>query len=463
LFAGLTVLVAILGLAFSGVPFVGWMGVAVAIVIAVSVLSAITLLPAVLTLLGRRVDSLRIPWRVGVSSDAAWMRWSRRIGRRPGASLAGGLAVLILLACPVSEMRLGILDDGSSPPDSTQHVAYTWVAAAFGPGMNCPLTIVVASDRSPAGEVTRQVIAMIADDPDIVATFPAAANRDGSVALVTVIPRAAQEDPATSRLVHRLRDGVVPAIERDTGATLALGGLTPLTIDLDEAVGAHLIAVVAAVLLASFALLVVVFRSVLVPLKAVVLNLLSIAAAYGVVVVVFQYGLGAQLIGLAGTTPIISFVPLLMFAILFGLSMDYEVFMLTRIREAHARGESASASVSIGLEKTGRVVSSAALIMISVFVSFALGADPVLKMFGVGLAAAVAIDASIVRLLLVPASMILLGNANWWLPRWLERLLPAIASEARMNSEATDDMPRCATRESASVTRVALRARKRAS
>jgi RND superfamily putative drug exporter len=409
-FAGLTVIVAMLGLALVGVPFVAWMGVAVSIVVAVAALAAVTLLPALLRLMGAHIDRLRIP--LAFRDDATrWQRWSERVARRPVLSLFVGLALLSALASPVLGMRLGVLDDEMSSPESTQHVAYEWIAEGFGAGANGTLVVAV-SPASAAKAVSEKVAA----DVDVLAVLPSVSNRDGSLALVPVVPVSAPQDEATSLLVHRLRKVVLPALAKTTGATFALGGLTPLTIDLDEAVGAHLPLVIAAVLVMSFVLLLAVFRAPLVSLKAVVLNLLSIGAAYGVVVLVFQHGVGLSLLGLAHPVPIISFLPLLMFAVLFGLSMDYEVFMLTRVREEHARGASSVESVSRGIAKTARVVTSAALVMVSVFVAFALGRDPLLKMFGVGLASAVALDASVVRLLLVPASMVLLGDRNWWMP-----------------------------------------------
>jgi RND superfamily putative drug exporter len=386
------------------------MGAAVSIVVAVAVAAAVTLLPALLRLMGAHIDKLRVPLAFRDDGER-WQRWTERVARRPIASLVFGLVALTALASPVLGMRLGVLDDEMSSPESTQHIAYEWIREGFGSGANGPLVVVVSP--ASAAKITAE---KLINDVAVLAVLPTVTNKDGTLALVTVIPVSAPQDPATTRLVHRLRKDVMPALAKTTGATFAVGGLTPLTIDLDEAVGARLPLVIAAVLLASFVLLLAVFRALLVSLKAVVLNLLSIGAAYGVVVIVFQHGVGLSLLGLAHPVPIVSFLPLLMFAVLFGLSMDYEVFMLTRVREEHARGASSIESVSRGIAKTARVVTSAALVMVSVFVAFALGHDPLLKMFGVGLASAVALDASIVRLLLVPASMVLLGDKNWWLP-----------------------------------------------
>ena len=428
-FAGLTVIVAMLGLALVGVPFVAWMGAAVSIVVAVAVAVAVTLLPALLRLMGAHIDRLRVPLAFRDDGEK-WQRWSERVARRPVASLVFGLVALAALAAPVLGMRLGVLDDEMSSPDSTQHVAYTWLADGFGAGANGPLVVVVSPASAAKAAADR-----VATDPNVLAVLPAAANRDGSLALVTIIPTSAPSDEATSRLVHRLRKTVLPELAKTTGATFAVGGLIPLTIDLDEAVGARLPLVIGAVLVMSFVLLLAVFRAPIVSLKAVLLNLLSIGAAYGVVVLVFQHGVGLSLFGLAHPVPIVSFLPLLMFAVLFGLSMDYEVFMLTRVREEHAAGASSVESVSRGIAKTARVVTSAALVMVSVFVAFALGRDPLLKMFGVGLASAVALDASIVRLLLVPASMVLLGDRNWWTPFTRKSApTPSLAREAASRS-----------------------------
>jgi RND superfamily putative drug exporter len=423
-FAALTVVVAMLGLALCGVPFVAWMGVAVSLVVVVAMAASTTLLPALFVLLGPRIDRLRIP-RFGSDAGDRWRRWSERVAHRPVASLISGLACLCAIASPVLGMRLGVLDDEMSPAESTQHIAYEWIAEGFGAGGTGPIVVVVAPRAGALGAVDRASAALGAD-PDVSAVLPPVTNADKTLALVTAIPRGAPQDPSTSALVHRLRGNVLQEVGRSTGAETAIGGLTPLTIDLDEAVGARLPLVVAAVLGASFVLLLVVFRSLLVPLKAVVLNLLSVGAACGVVVLVFQHGVGLSLLGLAHPIPIVSFLPLLMFAVLFGLSMDYEVFILTRVREEHVSGVGLTESISRGIAKTAGVVSSAAIIMVIVFASFALGHDPALKMFGIGLACAVALDATVVRLVLVPASMVLLGTANWWLPGWLARLLPRV-------------------------------------
>jgi RND superfamily putative drug exporter len=258
---------------------------------------------------------------------------------------------------------------------------------------------------------------------------PAEVNAAGDAAIVTVIPRGAPQDAETTALVHRLRDEAVPAALEGTGAEAYVGGLTAVFIDLSDKVASRLPVFIAAVVGLSFLLLMVVFRSVLVPLKAALMNLLSIGAAYGVVVAVFQWGWGAGLIGLDETVPIVSFVPMFMFAVLFGLSMDYEVFLLSRIREEHLAGRDNRTAVVNGISSTARVITSAALIMICVFSGFVLGPQPIVKMFGVGLATAVLVDATVVRVVLVPASMRLMGEANWWLPRWLDRLLPHLDIE----------------------------------
>jgi len=434
--AGGTVVVAILGLQFAGIPFVAALGYSASIVVAIAVLVAITLLPALLGFAGRRV----LPRReraVSGAVDAApapvrhskWVAWARWVAHHPWRSAIAGTAVLVVLAVPVLDMRLGQADAGSDPTTATHRRAYDLLAAGFGDGFNGPLLVAVDLGATPDPTVLERIAADISADPGVRAVSAPEVNAAGDTGLITVIPTTKPQDEATSELVHRLRDDLLPAVTADTGADALVGGPTAGFIDQSDRIAERLAWFIAAVVALSFLLLMTVFRSLLVPLKAALLNLLSIGAAYGVVVAVFQWGWGRSLIGLDEAVPIASFVPMMMFAILFGLSMDYEVFILSRIREEYHRGHSNIDSVVEGLGATAKVITSAALIMISVFLGFVASDDPIVKMMGVGLATAVAVDATIVRMVLVPSTMALVGDPNWWLPRWLDRILPRLDLE----------------------------------
>jgi RND superfamily putative drug exporter len=449
-FAGGTVVIAICGLALAGIPAVTAMGLASAVVVAVMVLASITLLPALLGFAGLRLLHATLPWarrreatddewherlsRLGATTDLRpdrWQRWGRHVTRHPWPWLVGATLALLVVAAPLLSMRLGQTDAGTDPTSSTTRRAYDLTAEAFGPGFNGPLLLAVELSGDPGAD--EAALAALADgldaDPAVAVAAPAEVNAAGDAAIMTVIPRGAPQDAQTADLVHRLRDDVVPSALEGTGSRAYVGGLTAVFIDLSDKVAGRLPVFIAAVVGLSFLLLMVVFRSVLVPLKAALMNLLSIGAAYGVVVAVFQWGWGRQLIGLDETVPIVSFVPMFMFAVLFGLSMDYEVFLLSRIREEHLAGRDNRSAVITGISSTARVITSAALIMICVFAGFVLGPQPIVKMFGVGLATAVLVDATVVRVVLVPATMRLMGTANWWLPRWLDRLLPHLDIE----------------------------------
>jgi RND superfamily putative drug exporter len=439
-FAGGTVVIAILGLWLTGIPFVGAMGLATAVVVAVAMLAAVTLLPALLGVVGHRIDRLRLPAFRRRSQGAgparwAWTRWARAIDRHPWAFALGAVLVLLALAAPLLALRLGTPDDGNLPTSATQRRAYDLLARGFGPGFNGPLLLAV---ELPPGDRQAPDRRMLLDrlaraaaaDPDVAAVTPPALSPSDEAAVLTVLPSSSPQDQATTDLVRRLRHQVIPTARGDSGAQIYVGGLTATILDLASQVADRLLLFIGAVVGVSFLLLVVVFRALLVPLKAALLNLLSIGAAYGVVVAIFQWGWAKGLVGLEATVPIMSFVPMLMFAILFGLSMDYEVFLLSRIREEYVNSGDAHGSVVTAIAGTARVITSAALIMVCVFVGFVFSSDPVLKMVGVGLAVAVAIDATIVRVVLVPALMSLLGDRAWWLPRWLDRTLPSVNLEA---------------------------------
>jgi RND superfamily putative drug exporter len=438
LFAGVTVVIAISGLWVAGLPSIGIMGLASAMVVAVAMLGAVTLLPAFLGLAGHGVDRLRVGRRraVEVGADETLAgRWAHHVGRRPVRYVLLSLAVLTVLAAPVLSMRIGFADDGSAAPATTQRKAYDLLAEGFGPGFTGPLTVVVAPAEPAA--LTR-VHDALGHEVGLAGVTPPQLSPDGTTAVLVAYPATTPQDPATGTLVHELRDEVLPEAVAGTGAHTYVAGWTAAGIDISERLGQRLPYFVAAVVGLSFLLLMVVFRSVMVPLKAALMNLLSIGAAYGVVVAVFQWGWGSKLVGVSEAVPIFPFAPMIMFAILFGLSMDYEVFLLSRIREEYVRTGDSHRSVVDGLASTARVITSAALIMISVFGAFIFSSDVTLKMFGLGLATAVLIDATLVRMVLVPATMALLGRANWWIPRWLDRVLPRVDIEGDIEGDVED-------------------------
>ena len=431
LFAGTTVVIAILGLVVAGLPAMTSMGVAVALVVVVSMIAAITLLPGLLGLAGTKIDKLSIHRKTHVVKPAHATfsgRWAKHVGGHPVRYAALSFAVLCVIALPVLSMRIGTADDGNSAKDTTQRKAYDLLADGFGPGFNGPIVVVV--DLPPTGDqaVVDRVSTALQADPGVAAVTPAFFNAAGDTAVLTVNPTTAPQDARTDELVRHLRTEVLPVAVDGTDARVLLTGQAMVT-DLTERITSRLPLFIIAIVAMSFVLLMMVFRSILVPLKAAVMNLLSIAAAYGVIVAVFQWGWGNELIGLENTMPINPFAPLMMFAILFGLSMDYEVFLLSRVREDFVKTGDSNASVVSGLSSTARVITSAALIMMSVFASFVLGDDPTGKLFGVGLAVAVFLDATLVRMVLVPATMSLVGRANWWLPGWLDRILPHLDLE----------------------------------
>jgi RND superfamily putative drug exporter len=437
IFAGGTVVIAILGLAVAGIPFVTAAGVATSAIVAIMVLTSVTLIPAFLGLAGHWINRIGIhrPARMqrqgARTVGAGWERWGRHVADHAWVYAIGVTVGLLALTAPVLALQLGNPDQGTLPESRSERRAYDLVADGFGPGVNGPL--VVAVDISVDGGVDDSVVeplaAAIAADVGVAAVAPAQVNAEAGVATIVAFPTTSPQDDATVDTIKRLRAEVFPAVLDNSGATAHIGGATASLADVADRVTERLPWFVASVIVLSFILLTMVFRSILVPLKAALLNLLSIGAAFGVLVMVFQWGWGMELIGLEATVPIISFIPLFMFAILFGLSMDYEVFLLSRVREEYLVSGDNDASVIHGIAGTARVITSAALIMISVFAGFVLGDDPTTKMFGLGLATAIFVDATIVRIVLVPATMKLMGDANWWLPNWLDRLLPTIDIE----------------------------------
>jgi RND superfamily putative drug exporter len=487
LFAGTTVVISMLGMLIMGIAFVEGLAIAAAVVVAVTMFASLTLLPALLGFAGSRVEMTR--WRgllaaglvafalVGMGLEVQPMlvglplavivllaslavrplrrevpkrspkprrqqaayKWSRLIQRRPWPAFVAGVALLGVLALPVFALRLGFSDEGNYPKDTATRKAYDLLARGFGPGFNGPLllaTEVPAGTAPSALTGVREAIAGAPGVAEVSPTFPNDADAP-TAALWRVIPTTAPQAEATTTLVDRLRHDVLPRAERGTDLDVAVTGSVAIQADFADYLAKRLLVFFAVVLSLSFLLLMVVFRSVLVPLKAVVMNLLSIGAAYGVVGALFQWGWGEPVLHVAGA-PVEPFIPMMLFAIVFGLSMDYEVFLLSRVKEEWDRTGDSHLSVADGLAATARVISAAAAIMVFVFGSFLLEHDRVVKLFGTGLATAVLLDATIVRMLLVPATMELLGDRNWWLPGWLDRLLPRIDVEGPMHDLADD-------------------------
>lgn len=413
-FAGTTVLVSLFGLRFGGLPIFESFGTTTALTVVAVLAAALTLVPALARLAHRRLD--RRTARVGHAGFTS--RWTARVVRRPVAWLLASTALLLALAAPALGMRSWPLDPSVDPEDSTTRQAYELVSAEFGPGATGPLTFVADLTELGADEM-RAVTAAVAAHEDVVATTAVLTSPDGAIALFSAEAAFAPQDERTPALVADLRDANPDGV--------VVTGYSPMQVDLSTIVSGRVWLVAVIVIALSVLLLTMMFRSVVVPLKAAVMNLLSIGAAYGVLVAVFQTDTGARLVGLDHGVAISSFVPIIMFAILFGLSMDYEVFLLSRVREEWLRTGDAVGSVVTGIAASTRVISSAAAIMVAVFVGFALEPTTLIKQLGIGMAIAVALDATLVRMVLVPAAMALLGRAAWWMPAWLDRWLPRVS------------------------------------
>ena len=433
-FAGTTVMVALLSLAVVDIPLVTTLGYTSALVVLVAVAAAVTLLPAVLALVGDRIDSLALPHRREPKDDHphGWERWARFVARHPLPSAIVATVVLVALALPTLDLYLGQQDNGALPTDTEARRAYDGLTAAFGVGANGPLLVSVDMSAKPAKKDDPRLKTLrsdLAKTTGVSAVTPPLVNSDGTAAVLNVTPTTGPSDRATEDLVRRLRDDTIPTATRNADMTASVGGTTAGYVDLADEISSKLILTIAVVVALSFVLLLLAFRSIVIPLTAGLMNLISIGAAFGVVSAVFEKGWGVGVVGLEESVAIVSFVPLMMFAILFGLSMDYEVFLMTHIKEAWERTRDNQQAVIDGVAHTGRVITSAALIMVSVFFAFVLNGDPTVKQFGVGMGIAVAVDATLVRCLLVPAVMTLLGRANWWFPRWLDRVVPNFSIE----------------------------------
>ena len=426
-FAGSTVVISIFGLVLMGRDYLWGVALATSLTVASVVVASITVLPALLGFAGRTIDRFRLPWfRHDVTGrrTLSW-RWSRVMQRRPLAAGLAAFVVLVLLTVPAAGLRFGMPDAGNGTDDLTSKRAYDLVSDSYGPGANGPL--LVAVDLADASTGAPEAIAAdLADTPGVAAVVPPAVNEAGDAAVISVIPTTGPQDEATEDLVHRLREDVLPRAVDATGATASVGGTTATFIDDSEQTAARLPLLIGGIVVLSFVLLMSVFRSFAVALKAAVMNILSIGAAYGVMAIAADGGWLGGLVGIDSATPVPAWLPMAMFAVLFGLSMDYEVFLLSRVREEYLRTGDNSTAVADGLANTARVITAAAAIMVTVFGAFVLEDAVFLKLAGLGLATAVLVDATIVRMILVPATMELLGDRNWWLPRWLDRLLPHV-------------------------------------
>jgi RND superfamily putative drug exporter len=459
LFAAITVVIALLGLLLLGLSFMHGVALGAAAAVLAVMFSALTIIPALIGGAGPFMDGvllefdrrggyrfwgmkrrIHIPgqaWRArrGAKRErrraegAGWERWSHAVQRRPWLAVAVSLVVLVGLALPALNLRLGSSDAGVDPSGTTTRKAYDLIAEGFGAGTNGSFLLVAEPARKGDEAAAQQIAAAVKRDPDFTFVSSPTLSPDGRVATITAYPKTGPQDARTTDTLKRLRDDVLPPVERSAQAAVAVGGFTASTDDFSHVVADKLPLFIGVVVLLSALLLLVVFRSVVIPIKAAIMNLLSIGAALGFVTLIFQEGHGADLLGI-GTGPIESFVPVLMFAIVFGLSMDYEVFLISRVHEEWEHTRDASKAVGRGIQTTGRVITAAASIMVVVFGSFALGDDRVIKLFGIGLASAVFFDAVIIRCLLVPAIMELLGRRAWWLPSWLDRRLPRVAIEA---------------------------------
>ena len=440
-FAGGTVIIAIGGLVVAGIPAATIMGASAAIVVAVMVIASITLLPALLGFAGVGIDRLRLPGmkaRVEAGENNFWGRWARHVAERPWRYLVASVLVLGLLSVPLLDMRLAMPDASTASEDSTRRQAHELLVEGFGAGFSGPLVLTVDLPGEDAEATLADLGETIADDPQVAQVSPPMPNATRDTAVMQITPRTGPAEQETEDLVHRLREDTIPTILGGTDGEAYLGGITASNIDLTDRASERLPWFIATIIALSLLLLMMVFRSVWVPIKAAAMNVLSIGAGYGAVVAVFQWEWLGGLFGLDGPVPVVSMVPMLMFAILFGLSMDYEVFLLSRTREEYLRSGNNTDSVVAGISNTARVITSAALIMIVVFIGFALGDNIIIQQIGLGLAVAVFIDATIVRVALVPSTMVLLGDRNWWMPDWLGRLLPHLDIEGEAGLPAAD-------------------------
>jgi putative drug exporter of the RND superfamily len=434
LIAGTTVLISVLGLFLMGVSYLQGVALSASLAVLVVMAAAVTLLPALLSLAGPRVNKLRLPGlrrTLAHERPAPAARWSRFIQRRPWTAAIVGAAIVLALAAPVLGLRLGFPDEGNDQAGSMTRQAYDTVSEGFGPGANGPLLLVADAPRSTSAEALQRLATAVRADRDVAFVAPAQPSPDRRAAVLAVVPRSSPQSDATTQLVKRLRADVVPTALTGTALTVHVGGTTAAFVDQSDLVSRRLPLFIAGVIGMSFLLLLSAFRSPLIAAKAGLMNLLSVGAAYGVMALFAGGGwFGANLLGIDQSVPVAPFIPVMMFAILFGLSMDYEVFLLSRVREEYLGHGDTARAVAEGLAKTARVITAAAAIMVVVFLAFVTSGEIFLKLLGIGMATAILVDATVVRMVLVPALMQLLGRANWWMPRWLDRAVPRLAPEA---------------------------------
>jgi putative drug exporter of the RND superfamily len=464
LFAGSTVVIALLGMMLLGVDFLYGVAISASIGVLLVMLASLTLLPALLTIAGHRVAAggRRARRAAAASADGAaagngtngssvvpggvasgaWLRWSKFVGARPKSIALVATVVMLAIAAPAVALRLGSSDASNDPSTQTTHKAYELLAEGFGEGFNGPLLVVADVSKVSAGTTGTAAATQLSEaagkTPGVSSVAPPKLNPNGTVATITVYPRSSPQAYATTQLVERMRSKVVPPLEAKTGMKVYVGGVTAGSVDFATTLGHKLPLFIGVVVLLSALLLMIVFRSLLIPLQAAVMNLLSIGASLGVIVAIFQWGWLGSLFGVQ-KGPIESFIPVMLFAIVFGLSMDYEVFLVSRIHERWTQTRDNSRAVGEGLALTGRVVTAAAAIMVCVFLSFMLGEDRVIKEFGLSLASAVFLDALVVRCLLLPATLNLLGAVTWKLPGWLDRILPHVNIEGTLQTQLPDD------------------------
>lgn len=450
IFAGVTVVISLLGMFMMNMDFMRAVAIGCASAVLMTMLAAVTLLPALLGFSGRSIDRFGLPHRLSAGesglSESFWFRWSRIIQRNPWPAFLFSTAFLLMLTVPLFTMQLGFGDAGNRHERDTSRRAYDLLSQGFGPGVNAPILIVAELNGPGDLAVLGQLSERIGRTPGVAGVSPPIPMPGGEVALMNVYATSAPQDRATTNLVHELRRNVVPSVVSGDSPNVLLSGYAPIVVDFSDYTLKRLPIFVGAVLALSFLLLTVVFRSVVLPVKAVLMNLLSIGGAFGAMVAIFQWGWFGSIFGVGKEGPIEAWAPMMLFAIVFGLSMDYEVFLLSRIREEYDKHGDNARAVADGLAATGRVISAAAAIMVCVFGSFVLSDDRALKLAGFGLAFAVFIDATIVRLILVPSAMEILGDRNWWAPAWLKRYLPRIKIEAEDEEMAEPERELALTR-----------------
>ena len=435
LFAGSTVCIALLGMLLLRFSILNGVAISASITVLITVFASLTLLPSLLgfwknkVLSRRERRSLQTRGPEAVTVEGPWQRWAQFVSRRPRSLSLAALVLIVVIAIPMFSLRLGSSDQGSNPPGTTTRQAYDLLATGFGPGFNGPLTIVGSLHGANDLVAMNNLATSLKSAPGVAAVAPLLVNPSHSIGVLSVVPTTSPQDAKTTALINRIRRDYIPQATKSSHTGIFVGGVTAIFADFATVLGSRIPLFLGVIVLLGCLLLMVAFRSVLVPIVAAVMNLLAVAAAFGLVVAVFQWGWGSSIIN-AGTGPVESFLPIIMIAILFGLSMDYQVFLVSRMHEEWVDSNDNELAIMRGQSNTGRVITAAALIMVSVFSSFAFGGQRIIAEFGIGLAGAVVMDAFILRTVLVPALMHFMGRANWWMPKWLERIIPHVAVEA---------------------------------